>query len=116
MKRDDIEFQDRSTPVAYFITIHTYGTWLHGDERGSMDRREYNRYGEARIERRPEMEFLERRLMKAPQYSLDAEAREAVEAAFREVCDVRGFRLFAIDIRTNTSTWSYRHPANQNRL
>jgi hypothetical protein len=24
-------------PTAYFITFHTYGTWLHGDERGSTD-------------------------------------------------------------------------------
>ena len=26
-------------PFAYFITYHTYGTWLHGTERGSVDRR-----------------------------------------------------------------------------
>ena len=39
MIRDYIEFQDRSTPLAYLITIRSYGTWLHGDERGSMDRR-----------------------------------------------------------------------------
>jgi hypothetical protein len=24
--------------LAYFITFHTYGTWLHGTERGSVDR------------------------------------------------------------------------------
>ena len=23
-------------PLAYFITFTTYGTWLHGDSRGSM--------------------------------------------------------------------------------
>jgi len=24
-------------PLAYFLTLRTYGTWLHGDERGSVD-------------------------------------------------------------------------------
>jgi hypothetical protein len=33
MKRDYIDFQDRSTPVGYLITFRCYGTWLHGDER-----------------------------------------------------------------------------------
>jgi hypothetical protein len=26
-----------SAPLAYFITFHTYGTWLPGDGRGSVD-------------------------------------------------------------------------------
>jgi hypothetical protein len=25
------------TPLAYFITFTCYRTWLHGDERGSVD-------------------------------------------------------------------------------
>ena len=27
-----------SVPLAYLITFTTYGTWRHGDERGSVDR------------------------------------------------------------------------------
>lgn len=27
-----------NAPLAYFISIRTYGTWLHGDDRGSVDR------------------------------------------------------------------------------
>jgi hypothetical protein len=46
MKRDHIDFQDRSQPLGYLITIRSYGTWLHGDARGSMDRRNYNKFGE----------------------------------------------------------------------
>src|SRR2546426_7242807 len=34
MKRDYIDFQDRSSPIGYLITFRCYGTWLHGDERG----------------------------------------------------------------------------------
>jgi hypothetical protein len=25
-------------PLAYFITFSTYGSWLHGEEKGSVDR------------------------------------------------------------------------------
>ena len=32
------------TPLAYFITLRAYGTWLHGDPRGSVNRTR-NRYG-----------------------------------------------------------------------
>ena len=44
-KSDYIEFQDRTWPLGYLITFRTYGTWLHGEQRGSIDRRNYNRYG-----------------------------------------------------------------------
>ncbi|HWY68950.1 MAG TPA: hypothetical protein VNX88_09810 [Terriglobales bacterium] len=30
-------------PLAYLITFRCYGTWLHGDERGSIDRHQ-NQY------------------------------------------------------------------------
>jgi len=63
MRRDYIEFQERSTPLAYLITIRSYGTWLHGDERGSMDRREYNRYGEPKIAASKLRETRDRNLM-----------------------------------------------------
>jgi hypothetical protein len=36
-------WNDTDTPLAYFISFRTYGTWLHGDKRGSIDRFQ-NRY------------------------------------------------------------------------
>src|SRR5712671_5216228 len=36
-------WNDTDTPLAYFISFRTYGTWLHGDKRGSIDRF-HNRY------------------------------------------------------------------------
>ena len=45
MKRDYIEFQERSVGKGYLITFRGYGTWLHGDDRGSVDRRFYNQVG-----------------------------------------------------------------------
>jgi hypothetical protein len=44
-KPDYVDFQDRTSPLAFLITFRCYGTWLHGEERGSIDRRNFNRYG-----------------------------------------------------------------------
>jgi hypothetical protein len=38
------EFNPDRVPLAYLITFRAYGTWLHGDSRGSVDRF-HNRYG-----------------------------------------------------------------------
>ena len=43
-KADYIDFQTRTYPLGYLITFRCYGTWLHGDERGSVDRF-HNWYG-----------------------------------------------------------------------
>ena len=72
---DYIEFQDRSAPLAYLKTIRTYGTWLHGDSRGSVDRREYNRYGDPKIAARELYESRDREGMKFTAFKLNAESR-----------------------------------------
>ena len=38
-----IMWNDTDTALAYLISFRTYGTWLHGDKRGSVDRF-HNRY------------------------------------------------------------------------
>jgi hypothetical protein len=38
VRSDDPPFVSSDGPLAYLITFPTYGTWLHGDERGSVDR------------------------------------------------------------------------------
>jgi hypothetical protein len=42
------EFDDNIFPLAYLITFRCYGTWFHGDKRGSVDRRKFNSYGKPR--------------------------------------------------------------------
>ncbi len=44
-----IMWNDTDTPLAYFMSFRTYGTWLHGDKRGSTDRF-HNQYGAPFIE------------------------------------------------------------------
>jgi hypothetical protein len=41
-------WNDTDIPLAVFFTFRCYGTWLHGDERGSVDRNN-NAYGSPRI-------------------------------------------------------------------
>jgi len=98
--RDYIEFQDRSVAKAYLITFRCYGTWLHGDERGSVDRRYYNRHGEAKITPDVEAKARKARLLKNEPFFLGAAERQVVDAAIREVCSVRGYAFFALTVRT----------------
>ncbi|MCC6327222.1 MAG: transposase [Acidobacteria bacterium] len=101
MKRDYIEFQDRSVAKGFLITFRCYGTWLHGDQRGSVDRRYYNRYGTQKIAPNTEKEQRRKTLLKHEMFLLGTAERQIVEAAIREVCRVRGYVLIAINVRSN---------------
>ena len=98
--RDYIEFQDRSVAKGFLITFRCYGTWLHGDERGSVDRRNFNRFGMAKIKPYPETETRQAHLMKAERFYLGGPERKVVESAIAEVCNVRRYLMFAINVRT----------------
>jgi len=38
VQSERVMWNDTDTPLAYFISFRAYGTWLHGDKRGSIDR------------------------------------------------------------------------------
>ena len=101
MKRDYIEFQDRSQPLGFLITIRCYGTWLHGDERGSMDRRSFNTFDAPRRQANPSLRESDRGFLKSHPMRFDAACRKHVEDAIREVCEFRRVGLAAINVRTN---------------
>jgi REP element-mobilizing transposase RayT len=94
------DFDDNEFPLAYLISFRTYGTWLHGDERGSMSRKQ-NKYGTPRIAPNKRLERAERKLLKHPPVTLDGRQRPVVEKAIREVCEHRGYVRLAINVRTN---------------
>jgi REP element-mobilizing transposase RayT len=100
-KRDYIEFQDRSSVKAYLITFRTYGTWMPGDERGSVDRRYQNRFGTSKIAASDEKVRRREGLLKHKPFLLGLAERVIVEKAIREVCRVRGYVLIALNVRTN---------------
>ena len=42
-------YEENEFPLAYLLTFRTYGTWLHGDDRGAMRRNGNNRFGGPKI-------------------------------------------------------------------
>ncbi len=100
-KPDYVDFQGRTKPLAYLITFRCYGTWLHGDERGSIDRRNYNRYGTPDMPANPKVLNDENAELKHRALLLSNAQRQVVELAIREVCDYRDYVLHAVNVRTN---------------
>ncbi|MBK6318924.1 MAG: hypothetical protein IPF51_09125 [Dehalococcoidia bacterium] len=85
----------------YFLTFRTYGTWLHGDPRGSVDR-EHRDFGEPRIERDDGLLRRRRAVMKNAPFVLDTAAkRQAVDTSIRRTCGLRQWDLLALNVRSN---------------
>jgi hypothetical protein len=94
------EFSESRIPLAYLITFRCYGTWLHGDARGSVDR-DHNVYHTPFLSRDTKREHEEQLRLKHAPVELNEARRITVEAAVRGVCVQRGWALHAINVRTN---------------
>jgi hypothetical protein len=95
-----IMWNDTYTPLAYFISFRTYGTWLHGDKRGSIDRFQ-NRYRSPYIRPNGKWQKYNEQRLKAKPLILEARQHRSIEAAIRETCNIRKWWLAAINVRTN---------------
>jgi REP element-mobilizing transposase RayT len=84
----------------YFLTFRTYGTWLHGDERGSVDR-EHNQFGEPLLEAAEERQMRAQRIMKSGPCILGDEQRRCVEHTLHEVAQYRDWKIHAMAVLTN---------------
>ncbi len=94
------EFNDDHVPVAYLITFRSYGTWLHGDRRGSVDH--FHRiYGTPRLPPNNQRRQYELRSLTGPPIKVGSKQRAAVEKPIRETCTIRKWLLWAFNIRTN---------------
>jgi REP element-mobilizing transposase RayT len=93
-------WNDTDVPLAYLITFRSYGTWLHGDERGSVDH-VHNRVGTPYAP--PDQRLHDRRLtqLKSEPLVFGARQRASVEKSIRETCALRGWGLMAVNVRTN---------------
>ena len=89
-----------NTPLGYFISFRTYGTWLHGDERGSVDRR-HNRYGESMLPASKPREKWEQAELQSVPRVLTTDQRAVVDSALRAVCVHRTWQLHELNVRTN---------------
>ena len=93
-------WNNTDTPLAYFITFRTYGTWLHGDKRGSIDRF-HNRYRDPYMPSNDQWHRYNIEQLKREPLILTADQRNSVESAIRETCDIRRWSLQALNVRTN---------------
>jgi REP element-mobilizing transposase RayT len=87
-------------PLAYLITFTTYGTWLHGDKRDSVDK-EHNQFGEEFIPHNPGLNTKEQSSLKHPPIKLTAFCRKIVLQAILEVCEFRGWFAHSAHVRSN---------------
>jgi hypothetical protein len=94
------EFQPEHIPQGYLISFRGYGTWLHGDSRGSVDRF-HNRYGSPRIPPNQRWKEHNRKLLRQPPVTLRSRQRAIIREAIRETCKIRKWDLWTTNIRTN---------------
>ena len=87
-------------PFGFLITWTCYGTWLHGDHRGSVDD-EHNLYGSPMIAGSPRrVAGVGQQLRSAP-FLLTENARDLVLHTIREHSKRRGWELLAVNVRSN---------------
>ena len=94
-------FENNQFPLAYLITIRTFGTWLHGDERHSVDRHGKNIYGTSDISPNQKLHAAMQGEFKQPAIIFNDLQRKIVESSIKELCEQRKFYLQAINVRTN---------------
>ncbi len=94
------DFNDDHTPHGYLITFRSYGTWMHGDDRGSVDRH-HRRYSTPTLPPSPRRKQIESGLRKQPPVKLNAHQRTAIEFGLRKTCTIRKWTLWALNVRSN---------------
>lgn len=87
-------------PLAYFITFRCYGTWLHGDPRGSVAWGK-SEYLTEPLEPDPHVEQLSRARMREEAIVFGMAQRQCVDRAIRQTSELRGWRVHALNVRTN---------------
>lgn len=94
-------YEENAFPIAYLLTFRTYGTWLHGDVRGSHQRGRGERTGTIKID--PNVPLNEKMAsgMKQPAIAFNYARRKIVENAIIEVCEHRSYTLRALNVRSN---------------
>ena len=84
-----------STPIAYFLTWTTYGTWVPGDDRGWTERK----FGKRPPD--PARARAARSLQKEPPVTLTPSQRALVDGVIRDHARRREWALHAVNVRTN---------------
>ena len=83
------------SPIAFFLTISTYGTWLPGDARGWVERKRGWQLPD------PVRVLESQARMTEDACILSLEQRTVVEAQLEENCQHRGWEMHAKNCRSN---------------
>ena len=81
----------------YFITFTTYGTWIHGQCPGSVDRH-HNVVGTDWIAPDPQLKRYQMSHMRGQPFRMDTAARAIVQATLLEVAAYRGWAILAANV------------------
>src|SRR5204863_9087385 len=100
MRRSPEEFNKSGFPMGYLTTFRTYGTWLHGDRRGSIDRF-HNRYKSPYIDPNEQWHRHNREALDVAPVMRAAEQRRSVELSVRGIREFKRWHRYAINIRPN---------------
>jgi REP element-mobilizing transposase RayT len=87
-------------PIAWMLTWTTYGTWVHGAPRGSIDR-----HAKRPVSKfvKPDFKFeaLRRSQLKHPPLLIEPDMRKVIREAIEQDCKFRKWHLYALNVRTN---------------
>jgi hypothetical protein len=86
-------------PHICFLTLRTYGTWLHGDARGSVDRA-HRAYRSPMLAANARLEHAEHARLRHAPVQLDAAQRRSMTDTIEQVCRHREWTLYAFSVRT----------------
>jgi len=85
-------------PVSYFLTFSTYGSRLHGDERGSV----FEYQGIKKIIGHDQTLLnYKSSIMKYPEVNFEKSQRKIVLETILKHCQVKNWHLFAAHVRSN---------------
>jgi len=90
----------RKVPLAYLITFTCYGTWLHGNDRGSVDDK-HNTFDTPFLDTNSERYNEARKKMKAPPLFLNEQQRNLVSTVIANVSTFRNWTLHECNVKTN---------------
>ncbi|MCC6574001.1 MAG: transposase [Planctomycetes bacterium] len=90
----------REPLCGYMLTWTTYGAWLHGDERGSYNRKAKS-IADHEVAPNPRLQKLRSDQLKNAPVLLDGPMRKVVRLAIEDACAFRDCKLLALNVRTN---------------
>ena len=95
-------YEENSFPIAYLLTFRTFGTWCHGDKRGSVQRTvRDSRTKTVVIQPNLPLDAKMRSEMKQKPVTLNKLQRQLVNLAITDICAHREYLLRALNVRSN---------------